>query len=436
MYVKQLLHRGLNIDDIAKNIHFNISIGIKFFVELAKIRAAKVIWAKIIKEFGGNEESQKMKIHAFTSKVYMTKFDPYVNILRGTTEGLAAVLAGVNSLHIGTFDEELGMPSDFSRRVARNIQNILRDEAHILDTIDPAGGSYYIETLTDKIITEVWNAFREIEKNGGISNALFTGKIQDDIAAVVAKRNENVAFRKDTILGTNKYPNLLETPVDSVINVKPEEVTKHFEEVKARKKDVETKSIWSVKWDERIAKMIEAYENGATIADVYGTKPRTNDIKCKPIPIYRTAALFEELRFAANDYKTKTGKAPQMYFECFGTLKQYKPRADFSTDFFAIAGFEITMGQGFITAKDAISNIEKIDAPIVVICSTDDIYPEVVPEYVAELKKKKPNIKIILAGLPKDYVDAFKQAGVDDFIHIKSNVYETLKGLLQTIGAL
>ena len=435
-YIKELLSRGLNIDEIAKNIHFNLSVGVKFFVEISKIRAARVIWAKIIKEFGGNEESQKMRIHAFTSKIYTTKFDPFVNILRGTTEGLAAILAGVNSLHIGTFDEEFGMPSEFSRRVARNIQNILKDEAHILDTIDPAGGSYFIETLTDNFVTEIWKTFREIEKIGGISDALFTGKIQDDITAIVTKRNESVAFRKDTILGTNKYPNLLETPVDSVVKVGKEDAEKHFNEVKARKKDVDVKVIWSTKWEDRIAKMIEAYNNGAIIGDVFGAKPTTDAIKCKSLPAYRAAAMFEELRNAANDYKAKTDKAPQIYFECFGTLKQYKPRADFSTDFFAIAGFEIAMGQGYLTDKDAISNIEKINAPIVVICSTDDIYPEVVPTYTTELKKKNPNVKVILAGLPKDYVEAFKQAGVDDFIHIKSNVYETLSGLFKTIGVI
>lgn len=435
-YIRELLSRGLHIDEIAKNIHFNLSVSVKFFLEIAKIRAARVAWAKIIKEFGGNEDSQKMRIHAFTSKVYTTKFDPYVNILRGTTEGLAAALAGVDSLHIDLFDEELGMPSEFSRRVARNIQNILKDEAHILDTIDPAGGSYYIETLTDNVIAEVWKIFRDIEKQGGISNALFTGKIQKEITAVVNKRNENVAFRKDTVLGTNKYPNLSEAPVDSTIKIDKEAIKKHFEEVKARKKDVDVKAIWSAKWEDRIAKMVEAYNNGAIIADINDGKPKTDFIKCEPLPTYRVAALFEELRYAANDYKTKTGKAPQIYFECFGTLKQYKPRADFSTDFFAVGGFEITMGNGFLTAQDAISNISKINAPIVVICSTDDIYPEVVPTYTAELKKQKPDVKVILAGLPKDYVDAFKQVGVDDFIHIKSNVYETLRGLFQAIGVL
>jgi methylmalonyl-CoA mutase len=437
MYVRELLNRGLNIDDIAKNIHFNFSSGVKFFIEISKLRAARVIWAKIIKEFGGNEKSQKMKIHAFTSKIDKTKYDPYVNILRGTTEGLAAVLAGVNTLHVGTLDEELdGMPSDFSRRVARNIQNILKDEAHILDTIDPAGGSYYIETLTDAFVTESWKIFQNIEKIGGISYALFTGKIQTDIAEVVKKRNENVATRKDTVLGTNKYPNLMEAPVENMIKVEKSVVDNHFVEVKKRKKDVDAKSIHSTDWKDRANKMIRAFTEGAIIADIYSAKPTCDDIKCTPVPTYRAAALFEKLRKAAEDYKIKNGKAPQIYFECFGTLKQYKLRADFSTDFFAIAGFEITMGQGFATAQDAIASIGKINAPIVVICSTDDIYSEIVPVYAVELKKQKPNVKIILAGLPKDYADAFKQAGVDDFIHIKSNVYNTLAGLFKTIGVM
>jgi methylmalonyl-CoA mutase len=435
MYIKELLNRGFKIDEVAPNIHFNFSSGIRFFNEIAKLRAARVVWAKIIKEFGGNDDSQKMKIHCFTSKVNTTKFDPYVNILRGTTEGLAAVLAGANSLHIGTFDEELGMPSEFSRRVARNIQCILKDEAHILDTIDPAGGSYYIETLTNQFVTEIWNTFREVEKVGGIDKSLTSGKIQTEIEAVVAKRKANIAFRRDVILGTNKYPNLIEKPVDGLVTVSKEVPKKHIADVKARKKSVDASGIWSANWKDRVSKMLDAYKNGAIIADIWLAKKQAT-VEYKPIPAFRAAELFEGLRNAANDYKVKTGKAPQLYFECFGLLKQYKGRADFSTDFFAVAGFDIKQGDGYLTADEAIKNIGNITAPAVVICSTDDIYPEVVPAYVAALKKQKPTVKVILAGLPTDYVDAFKAAGVDEFIHIKSNVYETLEKLMKQIGVI
>jgi len=182
--------------------------------------------------------------------------------------------------------------------------------------------------------------------------------------------------------------------------------------------------------------MIDAYKNGAIIGDIWLEKPQTEDINCRAIPAYRSAEQYETLRQSATSFKEKTGKAPQIYFECFGVLKQYKPRADFSTDFFAVAGFEITMGKGFVDVEEAKTNIASINAPIVVLCSTDEIYAEVVPIYAAEMKKQKPNIKLILAGYPTDLIEQFKQAGVDDFIHIKSNVHATLEKLFKSIGVV
>lgn len=437
-YIKELLNRGLDINDIAKNIHFNFASGVKFFIEIAKLRAARVVWAKIIKEFGGSEEAQKMTIHAFTSKVYNTKFDPHVNILRATTEGMSAILAGANSLNISPFDAKLGLPSDFSRRVARNIQAILKDESHIIDTIDPAGGSYYVETLTDEFVVKAWEIFRNIEKEGGIVAELEKGKIQNDIASVVEKRNKNIAFRKDVLLGTNKYPNLIEKEVDTILPYDAKAVQKHVEEGLNRKKIASAKAIYeTLKTDKNAAATlaVEAFMNGANIADVWAAKEQKNN-NIKAIPCFRAAKLFEDLRDAANEYKNKTGKAPSLFFANFGTLKQYKARADFSTDFFAVAGFNIIQGEGYMNAEEGIKAIPNITTSAVVICSTDDIYPEVVPNYVAELKKQKPNMKVILAGLPKDFVEAFKEAGVDEFIHIKSNVYETLYNLLKDIGVL
>ncbi len=438
-YIKELLTRGLEINNIARNIHFNFSSGVKFFTEISKLRAARVIWAKIIKEFGGDSDSQRMKIHAFTSKVYETKFDPYVNILRGTTEGLSAILAGVNSLHISPFDEELGTGGEFSRRVARNIQSILKDESHILDTIDPAGGSYYIETLTDQFVVEIWKIFREIEKSGGMLAALRSGFIKSSISEVVSKRKENIAFRKDVLLGTNKYPNLMEKPVDTLQPQDISSIKNHIDSGIARKKTVDTKPIYdalvSKKYDEAINLSIDAFVAGASITDIWASKSKEKNT-ISEIPRFRAAKLFEDLRNASNEFKTKTGKAPELYFANFGTLKQYKGRADFATDFFAVAGFEINQGTGYLTADEGIADITNITAPAIVICSTDEIYPEVVPAFVAALKKTKPAVKIILAGLPKDHVDAFKAAGVDEFIHIKSNVYETLLGLMKNIGVI
>lgn len=439
-FIKEMLNRGLKIDDIAKNIHFNFCSGVRFFTEIAKLRAARIVWAKIVKEFGGNECSQKMFIHAYTSKIDKTKFDPYVNILRGTTEGLAAVLAGANSISIGTFDEELGLANEFSRRVARNVQCILKEEAHLLDTIDPAGGSYYIETMTDAFATESWKIFREVEKNGGILECVLKGSVQDEILKIVAEREKNIAFRRDTILGTNKYPNLTEKPVEGLVVIGKEIPKTHLEAVKARKKAFDATPVWAEKWTGRADKFIAAFKDGATIADIWLGKGEEMDPKttaAKSLPLFRSAAMFEGLREAATRYKEISGKAPQIYFENFGTLKQYKPRMDFSTDFFAVAGFEISYGNGFANADDAIAEINNITAPVVVICSNDDTYPEVVPAYVKALKTAKPNTKVIVAGAQADDITAtFKAAGVDDFISIKSNVYATLERLFEYIGVI
>ena len=436
-YIKELLNKGCDIEDIAKNIHFNFGVGVKFFIEIAKMRAARVVWAKIIKEFGGSPEAQKMVIHAFTSKVDKSIFDAHVNMLRVTTEGFSAVMAGANSITLSPFDETLGMPSDFSRRIARNVQAILKDEAHMTDTIDPAGGSYYIETLTDQFVGKIWEMFREIEKNGGMLEALKSGMVQKSIAEVVAKRNKNISTRKEVMLGTNKYPNLNEKPID-VVPDNVEEVNKFEDAALARKKNIDAKAIYdklNCCTKSAVELAINAFIEGGHIVDVWAAKEKKkNDIAA--LPSYRSGTLFEGLRNHVSEYKKKTGKAPQLYFANFGTLKQYKARADFSTDFFAVAGFEIVQGAGYMTVDEGIADINNITAPAVVICSTDDIYPEVVPGFAAELKKQKPNVKLILAGLPVDYVDAFKEAGVDEFIHVKSNVYETLFNLMKSIGVM
>ncbi|WP_344840361.1 methylmalonyl-CoA mutase family protein, partial [Actinocorallia longicatena] len=185
------------------------------FMEIAKIRAIRFLWAAIVKEFGGNEESQKAFIHAHTSKTTKTKYDPYVNILRATVESFAAVIAGANSITTSTFDEPFNRSSAFSERIARNVQSILKDETHLNKVLDPAGGSWYIENLTEELSKTAWSLFQEIMKNGGIVPSIREGKVQQDIQAVREKRFENIDYRKERIVGTNMYANLYEDPLST-----------------------------------------------------------------------------------------------------------------------------------------------------------------------------------------------------------------------------
>lgn len=445
--INELMRRGLEIDEIATRIVFNFSIGARFFTEIAKFRAARLLWARIIKEFGGNEESQKMTLMARTSKVNKTKFDPFVNMLRGTSEAMAGVLAGVDALHVGTFDETLGLPSDFSRRIARNIQSIILNESHLTDTIDPAGGSWYLETLTNEIAQKVWDLFRKVESKGGILNALIEGFPQAEINAIKSQRVSNLAGRRESLLGTNKYPNLTEKPVENLTIFAANEADKYVNDYSSRlnnrnNAEIETKvkefnKYFSSDRSKSMEAAINAVAAGATIAELLNASSIHNDnISIEPIKEFRSGEIFEEMRLAATEYKAKTGKLPQVCLVNFGALKEFKGRNDFSSDFFSVGGFEIVSSEGFNDAASAMTYVGTTDYSIYVVCSTDDRYPNVVPEFASALKQSKPKAKLVLAGLPTDYVEQFKSAGVDEFIHIKANIYELLSSLLKEIGVL
>ncbi|MFO7896008.1 MAG: acyl-CoA mutase large subunit family protein [Candidatus Cloacimonadales bacterium] len=196
-YIRQMLQRGLNINQIAKSIQFNFSLGNNFFMEIAKIRAARMLWSKIIREFDGNDEAAKIFIHAKTSAFNKTKYDPYVNMLRTTTEAFSGIIGGVDSLQVDPFDAELRQPNNFSRRIARNQQLILNEECHFGQVIDPAGGSWYIESLTSTLADQVWKKFQAVEAAGGIWPALQAGKIQQWVADIAEKRKKNLVIRRD-----------------------------------------------------------------------------------------------------------------------------------------------------------------------------------------------------------------------------------------------
>ncbi len=220
-YIRELLIRGLNIDEIATRISLSYSIGPNFFIEIAKLRAARVLWAKIIKEFGGNEESMKAVIHAETCKWNKSKSSPYVNILRATGEAMSAIMGGCNSLSVGWFDDAFGVPGKLAKRLARNTQIILKEECEILDTADPAGGSWYVENLTAELAKAAWDLFRKVEKEGGMLKALKNGLPQKMLEEVRLKREKAISEGKDVLVGTNKYKSFDSAKDDN--NIKPSE---------------------------------------------------------------------------------------------------------------------------------------------------------------------------------------------------------------------
>ena len=337
-YIRQMQARGMDIDAVAPLIRFRLSLGSNFFTEISKLRAARRVWSKIVGEFGGNAESRKMRITARTCTFNKTVFDPYVNILRTTTEAFAGVIGGVESLTTDPFDAIIRRPDEFSKRIARNIQIILQDECNLRDVVDPAGGSYFVETLTNQIAESVWNLFVKVEALGGMQKAVLGGFVRDAIAATSAGRKKLYDSRRSVVVGTNSYANLNEKPLEKPACRCAEIAKTRAEAVKKLRKQVEF-SLSGKSDAEVIEAAKDAFCKGASLGIVEKEmrKGSGGEIPSAPkLDIHRAVEHFEALRNASAEFKQKTGAAPKVFLATMGPLVQHKARADFIRGFFEV----------------------------------------------------------------------------------------------------
>ncbi|MBI1878750.1 MAG: acyl-CoA mutase large subunit family protein [Chloroflexi bacterium] len=405
-YVREMLARNLAIDDIAWHIRFSFSVGANYFMEVAKLRAARWLWAKVVSAFGGSAAAQKMTLHVRTSAWNKTVYDPYVNMLRATTEAFAGVVGGCDSLHVSCFDEAIGLPNEFSRRLARNTHLILQQESHLTRVIDPAGGSWYVEKLTAQVAEQAWRLFQEVERQGGLGQALEAGFPQAQIAQTAAQRAANLAQRRDILVGTNMYPNLGEKPVEArtpdyeALHKKRAAYVGEYRTVLDNKRSTlvleKLSHMLNSPPDQVMEAAIEAALAGATLGEIARTL-RTGDE---------------------------------------GPIPQHRARADFSTSFLQVGGFEVIGNEGFATVDAAAQAALASGALLVVICSSDETYPELFAPLTQQIKAAKPETLVLLAGYPAGQVGAYQAAGVDEFIHLRANVYETLAGLQRKLGVV
>jgi methylmalonyl-CoA mutase len=380
-YLRALHKRGLTADDAAPRVLFTYALGSNLFMEIAKLRAARLVWARAVSAAGGSVEAQRLVCHGRTTRWNKTVLDPHVNLLRTTTEAFAGIVGGCSGLQVGTFDECIRTPDEFSRRLARNIQIILAEECQLGRVVDPAGGSWYVETLTHQLAEKAWTLFQEIERFGGMAAALAESYPQTLVERTAAERLSAAASRRDGIIGTNLYPNLREKlPVADPAPSAP----------------------------------APAFANG-----IKRLVPR------------RRAEAFEALR------RRTEGSRPKVFLAGFGPRKQHAARAEFSAGFFATGGFEsVSEKKGFDTPESAAQAALASGAPIVVLCSTDETYPTLVPAAAQALKAAaKPPI-VVLAGQPAtpELQQQFKAAGVDEFIHLRANCEKLLAGFLTQLG--
>jgi methylmalonyl-CoA mutase len=357
-------------------------------MEIAKLRAARMLYARIIEQYEPkNERSFKCFFHCTNSRWNKTVFDPYTNLLRATTEAMSAIIGGTDCLTIQPFDMSFREPDASSIRLSRNIQNILRNESYFSKVADPAGGSYYVEMLTDAVAREAWELFKKVQSLGGFYEAAEKGFIQDELEKTNQVRMSMITGRKDNILGTSIYPDFNETVLDQISTLDLSE---------------------------------EAPE---------GKYVRT-------IQLYRKAELFEKIRLNTEKYVSEGGKTPRVFLLQIGNPGMSTARAIFSGNFFGTAGFEIISNPMFDTVEEAVAEAQSSGSDIVVICSSDDDYSLYAPPIAKQLKQKDKKLKVIVAGFPKDAVEQLKKEGVDDFIHLKLSLSESLKSYQAGFGII
>ena len=374
-YLVRLTDAGLDVDAAVRKLRFSFSVSSNYFMEIAKFRAARMLWANIVKGYGPAKNCAcKMQIHAETSRWNQTVYDPYVNMLRGTTEAMSATIAGVHSLEVTPFDTSFENPTEFSKRIARNVELLLKNESHFDQVVDPAGGSYYVENLTQSIAAEAWKLFLEIEEKGGYTEAYKAGLIVERIKASAAAKDKNIATRRQTLLGANQYPN--------------------FTEVAG--KEITAESV---------------------------TRKQAEGNVLVP---YRGAMAFEEMRLQVD----RSGKEPKAFMLTCGNLGMARARSQFSCNFFACAGIKVIDNTYFKSIEEGAKAALESKAQIVVVCASDDDYAEAAPK-VKELLGGKAIL--VVAGAPACAPELEAQ-GITNFINVKSNVLETLKFYLKEMG--
>lgn len=370
-YMFNLTQKGIAAHSVGYRMVLSFATGSNYFMEIAKLRAARLLWTKIVEQYNPQcATAYELHIHAENSFYNKTIYDPYVNMLRTTTETMSAAIAGADSISVYPFDVAYKKADEFSTRIATNQQILLKEESYLDKVVDPAAGSYYIESLTNALAEKAWEIFKELEEKGGFIAAIKAGLVQDAIAETAAKRAKEVAMRKKTILGTNQYPNLTET--------KP------------------------------------VLEN----RECCGCAVTGNEIK--PLPANRLAEPFEQLRMESENSE----KTPKVFLLTYGNLAMRKARSQFATNFFGLAAYEIIDNVGFATPEEGAKAAVESKADVVVLCSSDDEYAELVAGALPILKGAFKHI--VVAGNPVEQMESFNAQGVTDYVNVKTNALESL----------
>ena len=435
--LRQMCARGLGIDEVAMRMSLALALGSDFLMELAKLRAARVLWSRMIEAFGGSAASQRLRLHAHTSRRNKSALDPWSNMLRSSQEALASVIGGCDSLLIEPFDAPLRPANEFSRRHARNQQLILQHEVGLARLQDPAGGSWTIEILTDWLAREAWAAFQRIEAEGGLLAALRAGSIQRKIAAVAQQRAQCNARRKDVQVGNNRFADAVEFVSEAQSAPSDDFASRRAAQFASRFHSDLPAPAASDASTQTFATLLEAAGHGATLAQLAGALAQVEgeQISVLPLSSQRLAAPWEALRASAANYKQQGGTSARVYLALLGEAAALHARASFVSDFFAVGGFACEDDGAWSQAQDAAEAAIASGAPAVVICALDASYPEVVPPFCKRIRERCPEMIVYLAGRPRETQEhELRAAGIDDFVHLGADCLKLNQTLQQRTG--
>jgi methylmalonyl-CoA mutase len=409
-YLSELTGRGLSVDQVCSKIFFVFASGSNYFFQIAKLRAFRMMWAQAVAQFKPMQaDSSKAMVESVTAHWGITAYAAHNNLLRGATEAMSAALGGSDSIEVTPFDAALKPSDDFSRRMARNTQVILKQEAYLDRVADPAGGSYYVESLTNSLAREAWKLFQEVETKGGLLKAMQSGFVQQEIANARRQKDEAIASRRLSLLGTNQYPD-------------------HGEQVLAtleRNANVTAlrQSASGVKPASSSAELARQFADGLALGECLAPGPAVFTVE-KLTP-YRGAEPFEALRLRTERHTAKTGRRPRVLLLEYGDIKMRKARVAFSSNFFAAAGFEIVPAFAEADAVAAAQVIAERKPDLVVLCSADQQYLPMARMLIEKLRQSKA-VPVIVAGYPKTDIEQLQRDGVADFVHIRSNALQVL----------
>jgi len=475
-YLRAMERGGLSVEEAARQLVFQMSVSCNFFLAIAKLRAARRLWAFVVDRSGVAPEAAPMRLHVRPGRRSMTHRDPWVNLLRNTVCCFAGAVAGAESVLSAPFDAPLGQPSELGRRIARNTHSILQEESHLGRVVDPAGGSWYLERLTDDLARRAWETFVEVESRGGMAAALTSGWIGEQVDSAFAPRLRNIARRRDAVTGVSEFPNLAERPpapppIDrsEALRVAGERMRSRTPRSDLKERLEALRRVAEGGGDERLMDAtVEAFMAGASVWEVTaamrpsgGAGPRIT-----PLAPHPYAGPFEALRDASDDHLARCGTRPRVFLANMGPLAHHTARTGYARSFFEAGGFEVIDEGSFADAGSAAAAFSRSGASIAVLCSSDALYPEFVPATAPARRGPgartacppakahaldaavdaeaclysglvaRHDVSMLRAGAPGESEAAYREAGVDRFIFIRCDVLETLRDLLREEGVL